>query len=499
MLRQVLFGVLAAGLAACGGDRPGETGTQGPSGPGGIAGGQARRGGPPPNVFLILIDTLRADRLGCYGWERNTSPRIDRLASEGALFAGVTAQSSWTRTSVASLMTGRYFTTYRDEYEDDAKTLAESFKEQGYRTLGVIGNILINSERGFDRGFDHFDLTKDKERRAKFNEPGRDAIGIFKDLMPELERALADGEAPVFCYVHLMDPHHPYLAHPHEDLEEKPSVEKYLGWHHETYAASGIEVLEKDRDWPWELMAWSEGRYEEEVRFTDDILGQFLDTCTERGWLDDAVVALVSDHGEGLYDHVSPQPRLDRPGIHTPQKYFFMDHGNFMYEELLHTPFILWGSRVPERGAIDVDVQNIDLFPTLMDLCGLEKPDTLHGKSLVPLLDGSDQEPHEYVHSFTFQTKSVREVASGWKLVLPTEKYVDSYERQLFFLPDDPRERDNRFSAEPEVVARLRQVMTEWRERHPTPEQRTRKRSEEENADLQDLGYLGDMEEEEDG
>jgi arylsulfatase A-like enzyme len=120
-----------------------------------------------PDVFLIVVDTLRADHLGCYGYPRPSSPNLDRLAAEGAVFEDATSQASWTRLSMVSMLQGHYVTDYRDVFEEKAPTLAEVFHQAGYRTVGEVANILLSADAGFGRGFDHYDARgPSKEDKA---------------------------------------------------------------------------------------------------------------------------------------------------------------------------------------------------------------------------------------------------------------------------------------------------------------------------------------------
>ena len=148
----------------------------------------------PPDVYLIVIDTLRADRLSCYGYPRTTSPFLDELAAEGALFLENTSQSSWTKPSMVSLMSGAYVTAYRDVMPDGVPSLAQSFQDAGYHTIGVVGNVLLSSKLGFDRGFDHYDAREitDEEReemRARgLREPVcRPVALMLEELAPHLD------------------------------------------------------------------------------------------------------------------------------------------------------------------------------------------------------------------------------------------------------------------------------------------------------------------------
>ena len=237
-----------------------------------------------PDVILFVIDTLRKDHLSCYGYERPTSPTVDRLAREGALFLDPVAQSSWTRPSMVSMLHGRYVTESRDMFFEDAPTLAEQFEEAGYRTLGVVGNILLSAENGFDRGFQHYDARRNEEPSRAKGGSTRQLETLARDLWPQLERALEpeDGgeRPPLFVYVHAMDPHNPYVPHPQYDGDlavggARPSEE----WHHEVFAQGGGPAPEADPEWrkAWKRLQIARGRYDQEIRYTDGVLDSMLE------------------------------------------------------------------------------------------------------------------------------------------------------------------------------------------------------------------------------
>ncbi|MFT4540263.1 MAG: arylsulfatase A-like enzyme [Planctomycetota bacterium] len=471
---------------------------------------------PKPDVFMVVVDTLRKDRLGCYGYERDTSPRIDEIASQGTLFLDPNAQASWTRPSMISLMTGRYMTAFRDVVPEDYPTLAESFAAAGYRTIGIVGNVLVSEEAGFARGFEHFDASYSEEANTDLGELGRDAPGILRDVWKQLDGGdpERDGEdrRPLFVYVHIMDPHHPWLIH-REYLDELPLNDSAPidSWMMETYR-SGVEELAPwdERFESWKRVRSSRGRYEAEVRFTDHHIGAFFDGLSERGLLERGIFAFVADHGEVLWERLDPKPIWEKDAPTLPKNVMHAEHGFFITQELIGTPFILWGKGIPVGLKVETPVENLDLFPTLLELCDVKAPGDLHGESLIPWLvraSGSakpsldaDQAPlHDYVYSFVLQRACVREVSSGWKLSLPEAGFdAAGVVPELYKLDVDPLERDNRFKHEPDVVSRLRAKLAEWKHAHPTESSFGRKLSQKEGADLRALGYLGDDEESDD-
>jgi len=462
---------------------------------------------PRPDVVLMVIDTLRADRLGCYGYERPTSPVIDRLAAEGALFLEARAQCSWTLPSMASLMTGSYLTNPRDVYPEEVVPLAERFRHEGYRTIGMVGNVILSESMGYNAGFERYDASGSSEADRPRVGLCRTLDTMVDALQPILDSALARGEdgqrAPLFLYIHPMDPHSPYLEHPEfeEELPLEGAIEPdELAWQRELYAEHGAPAPADDPKWEgaWREMARIHGLYDREVRFTDQELGRLLDGLLARGVLDNAVVVIAADHGEGLWNNLAPQPVEDwqtRP----PKLFFHAEHDVFLWENLLKTPLILWGAGVPAGARIEVPVENVDLFPTLLELCGLEPAGPTNGRSLVPVLSGSGASK-EYYFARVRQHVAVLESASGLKLILPTGdgKTLGAFEidtePSLHDLRTDPLERHNLFASRPDDVARLTAAITEWSRAHPTEIHLERERDPQTIRALQALGYLGEDE-----
>ena len=435
--------------------------------------GRPAAGERPPDVVLLVVDTLRADRLSCYGYPRATTPTLDRLASEGALFEDATAQFAWTVPSMVSLFSGRYVTDWREVLPPEDPSLAEVFARAGYATLAGVSNQLLDEETGL-RGFDLYDVRPSRREARKTDpERSRDLDELFADVAPALDRIVAagDGRRPVFLYLHAYEPHDPY--HARRRFEQLLPVEgawpPWPGeWHLEGYRA-GLGLEPEQDSAQFEALARYRGQYDHELRYLDEQLAAVLAELEGRGLLERCVIAVASDHGEGLWDHLSPAGPEPARG---PGEFFYGQHGAVLHEEALRTPLVFWGAGVPAGARVDSAAENVDLFPTLLELAGIE-PDpvlagALHGRSLVPLMRGLSSEAPEREHVFAYASDGramVREPASGLKLVLREERPV-----ALFDLSTDPAERVDLLAERPDEAERLRALFVAWREQHGSGE-----------------------------
>lgn len=366
---------------------------------------------PRPNVVLYLVDTLRADHLGVYGYERDTSPALDRWAEQSVVFERAYAPSSWTRPSVVSLLSGldpiRHGVEDRlDAIPGDVRLLSETLKENGYATLAAVTNPNVLPAWGFGRGFDVFD---DLDSAGH----GTRADAVTDHVAAALEGL--DRSRPFFLYVHVLDPHAPYEPPP-------PFDERYP----------------RSPALPAKL---SIGRYDGEIAFVDSQFGRLLDTLERHGLGDDTLVLFVSDHGEELMDHGA------------------MGHGFTLFEEVVRVPFVMRlphgahaGTRVAER------VSLIDVVPTVLSVLGLPPGNDLDGRDLAPLLGdpGARVEPRDlFLSLYTTGTRSnlIRGVVSGPHKYLRRSRPEES--EALFDLARDPGEFEDRARLEPDARQRM--------------------------------------------
>jgi arylsulfatase A-like enzyme len=410
----------------------------------------ARQGAEGPNVVLVTVDTLRADHLSCYGYERPTSPFLDSLAAAGARCADAVAPASWTKPSTGTILTGLYPSRHGALYHGSSlhlpegeRTLAEAFRQRGYVTAGFVANPNVKAVFEFDRGFDeYFDapvqdtLTLASLRtsafggmlmrllRHKFNwNYENDIASMNRHVLAWLE---TNHRSRFFLYVHYIDPHDPY--DPPARYREQFARPAGMSLFNERKRRVGID------------------RYDGEIRYTDDGLKALVEALTAHGVWQDTLFVLTSDHGEEFFEH----------GV--------LGHGFSLYQEVVHVPLILHGPGVPPGVVLEEPVAVLDLPATVHELAGGEGQRFGDGRSFAARLRGAPPEQLPgtlFLESEFGQTDANHRefVFSGlrsgpWKLVLTEENKffppsVPRFGREaLFHLGDDPAESRNLFHQE---------------------------------------------------
>ena len=373
-----------------------------------------------PNIVLYLIDTLRADRLGCYGHERPVSLRIDAFAQEAVLFEQVVAQSSWTRSSMASVFTGRWppahGTNGRDDrLRRDLEILPERLRAAGYRTAAFITNPNLSPAFGFDRGFDDFvELPKDT---------GSD--GVHRAVTDWLEERAEQG--PFFLWVHTLDPHAPYVAPEPFAGRLAPGVDGEVG----RRSLAILDDLQAGRRrLDAGLLEQLEALYDAAIAANDHSFGALLDALDSRGLRDGAMIILLSDHGEEFHEHGNWQ------------------HGRALHAESIRVPLIVklpaatGGRSAGNRRRVAQRVRHVDLLPTTLDFLGLAPAAEAEGRSLLPLIAGTETSPASppaisYLHLDGPARVSVS--AGGWKLIHRFE-HGHLTRPRLYHVAEDPEE-----------------------------------------------------------
>jgi choline-sulfatase len=318
---------------------------------------------PTPDVVLVVVDTLRADHLSLYGHDLATSPTLDALASESTVFERALSHAGWTLPAMASILTGRLPSEHmatRDpqdvlrfnRLDEQTPTLASLLAAEGYRTAAWVNNTYMAPEFGLNRGFEHYDYE------GSGGLEGRSAEATVQAALTWL----AQSDQPGFAFIHIMEPHYPYL--PPEHLRrrftgpEPPPVDLLF------FSATELAT---DARWRKRFSpdqeAWIGRLYDEEVLAADEAIGQLVEGLQTQGRWDRTLLAVTADHGEELWDHGA------------------FEHGHALYGELIRVPMLLRAPGAPSRQEAAL-VQHVDLFRTLLAMTGTEPPPGSHGLDL---------------------------------------------------------------------------------------------------------------------
>jgi arylsulfatase A-like enzyme/Tfp pilus assembly protein PilF len=391
---------------------------------------------PGLSVLLVSIDTLRADALGSYGRAGAETPWLDGLAQAGVRFERAHAHNVVTLPSHANLLSGRYPLAHgvRDNsgfrFPADRPTLATILKARGYRTAAFVSSFALDSRFGLDAGFDVYDdRLGGAETHTAFVVPERRGPDTVEAAVRWRE---AQGDAPVFLFVHLYEPHFPYAPPP-------------------------------------ALAARFPGQpYQGDVAAADAALGPLLEPILKAGERGRTLVVMTADHGEALGDH----------GEAT--------HGIFAYEATLRVPLILYAPRLLPPSVVSAPVRHVDVLPTVLDLLGLAPLPESDGRSLVPLIaGGSAPDTPSYFEALSASLNQ------GWAplrgVIDGGLKYVDLPLPELYDLTADPGEVRNLAASRPADLERLRGLLSRLR----TAESRTPPGREDADARerLRALGY----------
>ncbi|MBW2229948.1 MAG: sulfatase [Deltaproteobacteria bacterium] len=412
------------------------------------------------NVLFVVIDTLRADRLGTYGYERDTSPTLDRLASGGVRFAHHLAQSTWTKSSMASLWTGMYpkrtgVNRFDDIVPAQAHMPAEILKEAGFNTVALFRNGWLSDNFGFGQGFDVYmrPSTLPIPKSIRIENPTITARGTDEDILAAaLEFLRVQGDERFFLYLHMMDVH--------EYVYDRESA--LFGG---TYSDN----------------------YDNSIRWVDGVIDVLLAHLAHLGLRENTIIALASDHGEAFGER----------GLEG--------HARRLYRETTEVPFIISLPFRLEPGiVVAARTQNIDIWPTLLDLLGLDSPPDIDGHSRVSdiLASGRGEAPTEVLgtamaHLDQTWGQRGRDPMLSVAVTDGSLRYVrreavpgGEVTEEVFDSRLDPDETRNRLDQDAEALLRLREAADSYLELTPEwGEAPTRELGELELNQLRALGY----------
>jgi arylsulfatase A-like enzyme len=403
-----------------------------------------------PSVVLISIDTLRQDHVSAYGYSRRTTPSLQAFSREAVVFEEAFAANTNTAPAHASMLTALYPFTHgivRNHHRLKAgvTTMGEVLQEAGYETAGFVsGYTLQRAHTGLDRGFHHYD----DEVSPRGDRPAT----MTYDAATRWLRGEARGQEPLFLFFHLFDPHFPYTP---------PTGYARLFTEHAERGPGRLHRLRAQGGGPPSDVKDYIGFYDGEIAFADAHVGRLMVDLWDSGLWDDALVVVVSDHGETLDDRSLP-----------------FRHGSRVYEEQIRVPLMIRFPGGRYGGArIRAPVHHVDIMPTILDYLELSLPDAAQGQSLMPLIRG-DAAPDPARPIFTTarpEPAHVPEVDQPlvktglitairvWPLKLIAYPTEEGHVHQLFDLAQDPGEHENLAAERPDAVRALAARLRSWR------------------------------------
>jgi len=464
----------------------------------------------PKHVILVVIDALRADHLGCYGGRYQTAlgpisltPKLDRIASRGTVFERCVAPSSWTMMSVPSILASRFPFVEGDVFNlsflpPRALTLAQVLRSAGYSTHAILANPSLQIETsGKDticRGFDTYEVQPADMVPNPFLAKGLGPKKVYEHLprakpiltsgLERLRRAHAAGK-PAFIYVHLMETHEPYTAAPQFTRRLGPppaGIPDFMTYHVIRYWANCNKrtVIGKG-DRP--LVERAHEVYRAATRTVDDDLDLLIDYLDGSDEGAETLLVVTSDHGEEFADHN------------------WIGHAETLYDECLHVPFIMWGAGIPRGLRRSNAVSSIDIAPTILRTLGLGAPRSMAGEAL-DLTDASTARIRPMISSVAKPPTGGLMTERVYSLMDPSGMKLIRHEfggpnagkpatTELYDRANDPQEKANLLSAQPQVAARLDQHLQVIRVRNRSGEAARTNIDEKSMEQLKALGYIG--------
>jgi arylsulfatase A-like enzyme len=424
---------------------------------------------PPPNVLFIAVDAMRRDRLGCYGHPGALTPQLDKFAGQSRRFDHMISGGTWTQAAFPSLLTSTYASMFNGclgPLSPERPSPIAELQNAGYQTIGVTSNPLTGLQYGYNRGFDQFYELRPtrKDPRIRYRKGGqsllrsplthRFAQRMGQDLRPgpvylpaeavnrQALAALEQSSGPHFLWLHYMDVHWPY--HINEELTHPSHIatawQDVAAFHEASWGNASLSAQQQ---------AHFIQLYEYALQCLDRDIGRLLDGLSRSGWLEDALVIVVADHGEEFYDH---------------GRWGHMEV-NF-HDEVSRVPLLVRAPRWDHGQAglnrsIDSLVDSLDIMPTILDYCGVEPPDGMLGASLKGNYSAAEhvqddkiafserwRPPESMIAAHTPRFKLI------WDETRPTSP-------RLYDLINDPGELQDQAAAYPDITARLNQAVQE--------------------------------------
>lgn len=444
------------------------------------------------NVVLLVLDALRSDHLGASGYYRAASPNMDKLAKNGVFFRNAITPIPRTSPAVASILTGLYPHShgirflYTTKLNSNASTMQAILQAHGYST---VAHAIELQDTGLEKGFDIFNpiswriINKIKRSMKKtlMWEHKADPVEMLTNFGIKQINSLKDKK--FFLYLHYMGLHWPYdPPQPYAEMFDKD----YKGKHNFNKADNRLKRgdLIFNNKLPKEENEHAVAHYDGAIRYVDFQIGRLIEHLNKNNLVEDTLIILTSDHGEGFGEHN-----------------IYFEHGEYLYDETLIVPLIIRHPKLPHK-IIKNQVQLTDIMPTVMELMGITLLDEAEGASLLPLIK-ENKEVRKYTFAETERSyyKQNRGIYLGgvqgkwrmirtdeWKLIYIPHPNEDIYE--LYNIKKDPRETTNLIKKNPEIAKILKEKLFEWI--------KDKKEKKEEQADLTEkskkllrkLGYM---------
>lgn len=392
------------------------------------------------NVLLITLDTTRADRIGCYGYEKAKTPNLDTLASGGVQFSNTYCQVPLTCPSHCSILTGTYPIYHRVHnngtyyLSPDLLTVAEILKGRGFKTAAFVSSFTVDSRFGLDQGFDFYDDKFTEEEVFKALKSERRADKVFTSFSSWLSE---NHTQKFFCWAHFFDPHLPYDP-------PSPFKEEFL-----------------------------ESPYDGEIAYMDYYVGKTIEKLREKNILNRTLIILVGDHGEAIGEKE------------------VAGHGVFLYDVTMRVPLIFYAeNNLPKGRVVNSRVRLIDLMPSILDILDIPANKEIQGISLLPYIERKEKDDlSSYVETYYPRENY------GWSeligLIDGDWKYIKAPKEELYNLKTDPREEENVINGERKVTSDKRDKLKNMIQNFSSGAEAEKKEmTAEEKERLRSLGYI---------
>jgi arylsulfatase A-like enzyme len=420
-----------------------------------------------PNVILISLDTLRADRLGCYGYSRDTSPNVDALAAESFVFTNAYSNSNWTLPSHTSMFTSLYPAQHQivlkqwqqgkayNPYDEPYYYLPQAFKQRSYLTTAITGGGFVHSQYGFNRGFDyHIEDVKE------FNEKTLQLLFASVDAHKDSPTLLFFHTYQIHDYNRRTPAYCKYVQNDVHQANRNVPLNPYLALQHDLVGSRFDDI--KRQLLPEPLLLYAKDLYDGGIAYTDEMLGTFFEYLREQGLYENSWIIVTSDHGEGFGE------------IHNNARNRSWLHARALYDDQIHIPLIVKPPKAfmqPDvrLRRVDTSVELVDIPPTLMGILGLPPHTQFAGRSLLPLMSSDEPLPPKAIFVTDSRNKQSSLIINGYKLIAGVQLNMalmrPTYE--LYQLINDTAEtinllnREHRAQYQP-VYQEMKQLLDEY-------------------------------------